>query len=208
MKKNLYLLGAVCMTLFLASCGGSESEESGKKEELCFYSLNTENYTLTWTAYKTTDKVPVSGTFNEIDITAPEAETVEDAIKGISFTISTESVESNDEERNGKIVEYFFMEIVTPYIEGKVTSVDLKNNKATVLISMNSIEVPVEGTLTVDGDSFKFEANIQMASWDAESGIQALNEVCSELHTGNDGVSKLWSEVTIGFSGTLNKKCD
>ena len=35
----------------------------------------------------------------------------------------------------------------------------------------------------------------------------ALYEVCDELHTGADGVSKLWSEVAISAEVPLKKTC-
>lgn len=210
MKKHLYMIGAVCMTLFLASCGGEKTDETAGDEpkETCFYKLDTGSYELTWTAYKTSDRVGVGGTFNEINMTVPEAETQEDAIKGIEFEINTASVESQNEERNGKIAEHFFGTISTPTITGKVESVDLEKNKATVLITMNRVEFPVEGSLTMDGDSFEFSATINAKAWNAEPGVEALNEECHDLHTGNDGVSILWPDFTVGFKGTLNKNCE
>jgi hypothetical protein len=60
----------------------------------------------------------------------------------------------------------------------------------------------------VEGDTFTFESSIDVSSWNALGGIDALNEVCEDLHKGDDGVSKLWSEVSLKLSTTLNNDCD
>lgn len=212
MKKQFYILGALCLTFVFASCGGGEDadkEGEGKtEEEKCFYSLNQDSYELTWTAFKTTGKVPVGGTFNEVTFMAGEAETMEEAITSISFEINTASVESNDEDRNAKIVEHFFGTINTPKITGKVVSVDPEGGTAVVSITMNGISFDVEGDFSMDGENFEYKSDIDMHNWRGVPGIEALNKVCEDLHKGDDGVSVLWQNVNIGFSGSLNKNCD
>ncbi|MFT5582308.1 MAG: hypothetical protein ACI9G9_001573 [Psychromonas sp.] len=37
--------------------------------------------------------------------------------------------------------------------------------------------------------------------------MAALNTICKDLHTGDDGVSKLWSEVDLNFSTVLQTDC-
>ncbi|XOV65932.1 MAG: YceI family protein [Fluviicola sp.] len=212
MKKQFYILGALCLTFVLASCGGeSEGDKEGDgaaKEKKCFYSLNQESYDLNFVAYKTTGRVPVGGTFNDITFNAGEAESMEDAITSISFEINTASVETNDEGRNAKISEHFFGTINTPTITGSVKSIDADAGSAIVSFTMNDVTVDVSGTFNMEGENFTFKTEIDVQKWNAVSGITALNEVCEDLHTGDDGVSLLWQLVDISFSGSLNKDCD
>ena len=81
MKTKFYTLAALCLTLVLASCGGGEKEKEaeGNEEAKCFYSLNEDSYELTWTAYKTTDKVAVGGTFDEVTFSVGAGETQQSA---------------------------------------------------------------------------------------------------------------------------------
>ncbi|MCR9170909.1 MAG: YceI family protein [bacterium] len=212
MKKQFYILGALCLTFVFASCSGGEDtdkEGEGKaKEEKCFYSLNQDTYELKFTAYKTTGKLPVGGTFNDVTFIAGEAESMEEAIGSIAFEINTASIETNDEGRNAKISEHFFGTINTPTITGKVVSIDPEAGSAEVSFTMNGMSVTVPGNFTMDGQDFTFGTEIDVQKWNAVSGITALNEVCEDLHTGDDGVSLLWQLVDISFSGSLNKDCE
>ena len=163
---------------------------------------------MNFTAYKTTGKLPVGGTFNEVSFTAGESEDMEGAITSIEFEINTGSVETNDEGRNAKIVEHFFGTINTPTITGNVKSIDPDAGSAVVTFVMNGLSVDVPGTFTMDGEDFSFKTEVDVQKWNALSGIEALNTICEDLHTGDDGVSLLWQLVDVSFSGSLNKDCE
>ncbi|PWL32933.1 MAG: hypothetical protein DCO96_00860 [Fluviicola sp. XM-24bin1] len=211
MKKQFYLLGALCLTFVFASCGGGEGDEAGEEkteEQKCFYTLNQESYELKFVAYKTTEKKPVGGSFNEVTWTAGESERMEGAITSIEFEINTSSVETNDEGRNLKIAEHFFGTINTPTIFGSVKSIDKDAGKAIVTIKMNGISFDVEGDFAMSEENFDFKADIDVQKWNGVIGIDALNAVCEDLHKGDDGVSVLWQNVDIAFSGSLNKDCE
>jgi hypothetical protein len=200
------------LTFVFASCGGDESSdkdgEGEAKEQKCFYSLNTDTYELNFIAYKTTDKKPVGGTFNEVSFTAGESEDMEGAITSIEFEINTSSVETNDEGRNAKIAEHFFGTINTPTITGNVKSIDPDAGSAVVTITMNGISFEVNGNFTIEGENFTFKSDIDVQKWNGVIGIDALNKVCEDLHKGDDGVSVLWQNVDISFSGSLSKDCE
>jgi hypothetical protein len=76
---------------------------------------------------------------------------------------------------------------------------------------MNDITNDVEGDYTLEDNVFTFNTEINVENWNAQAGINSLNEACKDLHTdveNGDTESKLWSEVTISFSTELTKKCD
>ena len=195
------------LSIMFACSDSSEQEAVDSSTETCFYDYNDGSSQLEWTAYKTNDKVPVAGSFNKIEVKAEKAESQIDVIKSISFIIDTKSVETNNEERNGKIAEHFFGVINTPEITGKVVAVD-ENGETTVMITMNGISIDVKGNSTLEGDTYSFEASIDMLKWNGMAGINKLNEVCKDLHAGADGVSKLWSEVALKFTTTLSSDCN
>ncbi len=203
-KLNYSLL--IGAALIIASC--SSNEESAEKEIApCAYSYDAESSVLEWTAFKFTEKAPVKGTFNQIKIDAlSNAESAKEMIESMSFIIETATVETQNEERNGKIAKHFFETNNTPKISGKVKSLS-DNGKATVEISMNGKTVDVLGSYTMEGETFSFSATIDVANWDGMKGINTLNEICKDLHTGADGKSKLWSEVDLSFTTTLKKEC-
>lgn len=210
MKKGIFWSLAIAGTMVFASCGGGEGEEVVEETplEICFYKYNNASSEFSWTAYKTSAKVGVGGTFNEIEISGDESS--DDPItllESMTFSMNTASVETNNEERNGKIANLFFGTINTPTIDGSVKELN-DSGKAIIEVTMNGVSVDIEGDYTLVDGKFDFSSSIDVSSWNAGAGIETLNTACYDLHTGEDGVSKLWSEVTLAFSTQLESDCD
>jgi polyisoprenoid-binding protein YceI len=209
MKKSFWMIGAVVM--LFNSCGSddttAEVEEVNEVKE-CYYTYNSANSKLTWTAYKFTEKTPVSGTFNEINIEG--AEVLNDAlqvIEGLSFSIPVASVNTQNPERDEKIKQSFFGVLTnTSLLTGKVIS--MKDGKAELLLNLNDVESVVVGSYTLDGGDFRFTATLDLTQFDALNGVESLNKVCEDLHIGADGVSKLWEVVDLSFETKLNMNCN
>ncbi len=206
MKKATYIFASLILAVGLTSCGGGEEEvvDDSEENEVAegTYSFNEGTTELEWTSYKTSDKVPVAGSFNEVEYTSSESADAKEVLESLTFSINTASVETNNEERNGKIAEHFFGTINTDKIEGSVKSIG-DDGKAVVTITMNGIDFDVEGDYTMEDTDFSFTSSIDVSSWNGVAGIDALNTVCKDLHTGADGVSKLWTEVGLSFKTTL-----
>ncbi len=211
MKKGILTLAAFASVLVLASCGSEETvdEKVAPALEICYYTYDDETSAMTWTAYKTTAKVDVGGTFNEITITGDKSsDDPKKLIESLSFSINTESVETNDEGRNKKIASFFFGKMNEPAtITGKVKSLD-DNGKATLEVKMNGVSTDVVGEYTLVDGTFDFNATIDVAKWDALKALQSLSEACREKHTGDDGILKTWSEVALTFSTQLASDCN
>lgn len=206
MKKYM-LLSATLLTGLLFSCGGNDTETTKSTSGKCSYSVVNENSTLEWTAFKFTERKGVTGTFREINIDGlKSSEDPKTLIESLSFSIPTSTVETENPERNGKISKQFFGTISTENITGEVKSLG-KNGKAVISIKMNGVSKDVTGEYTLNAGTFVFKAAIDVVDWNAGSGIAALNAICKDLHTGTDGVSKLWSEVDLSFTTVLKKEC-
>ncbi len=208
MKKTTFLFASLILLTGLVACTSEPEATEGQEgtEESCTYSYNEGTTTLDWTAFKTTSKVPVEGSFNEFEVTAESGADPKKVAESMSFTIKTASVETNNPDRNTKIYEHFFQVINTPEIKGSVKSLG-EDGKAVVAITMNNITFDVEGTYLIDDVNFDFKATIDVAAWNGMPGIEALNGVCKDLHAGEDKVSKLWSEVEISFFTKLKSDC-
>lgn len=192
--------------LFLANCGGSSTEKD-TNAKTCTYSYDKSKSVLEWTAFKFTERKGVTGTFNEFEIRGIESsDDPKKMIESLEFSINTSTAETQNEERNGKIVKLFFGSMSSDKISGRVKSLGDKGI-ASVLLTMNGIEKIVNGTYTLVDGSFSFKAKIDVLNWNAGPGISALNEACKELHKGSDGVSKLWSEVELSFTTELTSEC-
>lgn len=212
MKRSIIVFTFASLFMGLTGCQGKsdaeQTEETSKKETSCEYSYDAEKSVLEWTAFKFTEKTPVKGTFNEINIEGMEKSTnPKKMIESLKFSISTASVETQNEDRNGKIAKLFFGTIGTEKITGEVKSLS-DNGKAVIVIEMNKMKQEVMGDYTLEDGKFSFNATIDVLKWNASSGITALNTECKDLHTGTDGKSKLWSEVDLSFSTELLSDCN
>ena len=208
MKTRIVAIAGLILSLGLSSCGDEATTDTPKEDtQICLYSYNEGSTEFTWTAYKTSAKVGVPGTFNEITVTSEASENAMEVIESIEFSMNTSTVESTNPERDAKIAESFFGTINTPEITGKVTGVNEETGMATIMIMMNGIAFEIEGDYTMEDEKFSYSSTIDVSSWNGMAGIDALNEVCSLLHTGDDDVSKLWSEIGLSFTTTLVSDC-
>lgn len=209
MRKKLIIAPFILLMVGVTSCNRSvDKAQKESHEVVCSYSYNKDQSTLEWTAFKFSEKSPVKGSFNDIKIGGlTKSDDPKKMIESLTFSIATNSVETQNEERNAKIASLFFKTIHTENITGKVKSLG-NDGKAIIVISMNKLSKDVEGSYTLEDGKFSFQATIDVLSWNASEGIQTLNTACKDLHTGADGKSKLWSEVEIAFTTELMMECE
>ena len=167
------------------------------------YTISPEDTKVTWTAYKTTAKVPVSGSFNKIIIENKKSgATAMEALNKLKFSLPINSIFSQSALRDGKIKKFFFGTMLnTAAIEGTIYLE--KSTSASVRITMNGISHDVPITYKADGQAVRMEAVLYLDNWKAQLALEALNEVCEDLHSGSDGIAKTWSDVKIDVTTFL-----
>ena len=212
MKKGFYIISATVAIALLAACSGAAETESEEEQvsENCIYSYDSTSTVFEWTGYKTTAKVAVKGSFNEMEITGPSLSSDDPIamLKQLSFKMKTASVETANEVRNGKIANFFFGAMEdTEYLTGKVKSLS-EDGSAVVSVRMNGVTMDVKGTYSFENNKFSFDATIDVMNWNAGGALESISEVCSEQHTGDDGELVTWSEVALSFSTLLKSDCD
>ncbi len=182
MKKLILLLFASSM---IVACSSSEkkSEENEAMDEASAVTpeFNLTKSTLTWTAFKTPDKIGVSGTFKDIQL------------DNNHFTINTKSVNSGNEERDGKLVKFFFDNLSDSLITGNYGGVDLMTGKIPVTIKMNGMEKTFDFDYAENDSSSVVSGSIDIVSdFSGSKSLDAIHEACKELHLG-----KTWSDVSL-----------
>ena len=215
MKKILIHVAILTSSLFIA-CGGEDdskaSQQDQNQEQVCFYEYDEESSaTVKWTAFKTSDKVAVGGTFNTVLVKAGEKSTkLTEVLQKVTFTIPTESTNTASVDRDAKIVESFFGSMSnTDLILGHVKSVegDNESGNCTFYLMLNEIEKEVVLAYTVTDNVVKLTGGIDINNWNAENAVKELNKVCEDLHKGADGVSVTWPDVELEIEATLSKRC-
>ena len=198
MKKIILLSSILFILISLQSCKETPKKEDVKQTTNSLYSVDSNTTSISWTAYKTTSKVPVKGTFLkvELDSTKAPAPTALEAMNGLKFKIPVDGLFTKDSIRDGKLKKFFFGNLLeTATINGEIHI----NNETSgyVDITMNGITQQLPITFVLNDKMVTIEALMDLDNWKAQAALTALNTVCAELHSGEDGISKTWSEVKI-----------
>ena len=197
LKKTAYL----ALLLLILSCNKSKKEktdtiENVNIEENHLYSIDTAGVSVLWTAYKFTEKLGVSGKFEDFKFSGVnKAKSIENLLKQSKISIATASVNSNSEIRDPKLRTSFFKVFNTNTIEGAV--LEANQGKGIVSLKMNNRTHSLDYTYAFKNDTLVMTAKIDLNTWHGEEAMQSLNKACYELHTGTDGISKLWPDVDV-----------
>jgi hypothetical protein len=209
--KNISLFATLVVlgSSFFTSCSPKTDTEhstaSIKKVRQSRYNLNTDSTTLTWTAFKTTQRIGVGGSFDSFAVVARKSTgTIQELLQNAEIKINTSSVKSKNEIRDPKIVAFFFGQLaISDEIRGTIDSV--VNNDVFISITMNGIKKAVQADYSIANGLLTIDAIIHLPDWNAQSALSALNTECNDLHKGEDGVSKLWPEVAVHISCSITE---
>ena len=176
------------------------------KKEPALFSVDQKTVTVKWTGYKTTAKKGVKGEFKNINISNTKSSTSAiEAINGAQFEIPISSLASGNDERDGKLKQLFFgMMDATLSLTGTLHLKD--DGTGNIDLKMNGVQKEIPITFTVSGQLIELEGTMNLDDWNAQSALESLAKACFEKHKGEDGISKTWSEVTVGAAIYLNKK--
>ncbi|MDP5106276.1 MAG: YceI family protein [Polaribacter sp.] len=211
MKKTFIISFLVIATAFnFTACKSDVKKEESttedsivsEKSEAAFVVANAKNE-INFTAYKTSAKVPVGGQFNKVDvISGGEGNSIKEAINNTQFSIPVSSIFTKDTSRDYKIKKFFFGIMAdTQLLSGKLMITDDVNGIAE--IKMNGISEKVPFTYTIVDKTFNMQASMDVNNWNASAALESLNKICYDLHKGDDGVSKTWSDVALNITSTF-----
>lgn len=178
----------------------------------CTYSVDPRGIKVEWTAFKFTQKQAVTGSFNTTKVSGPtQATSLVELAKGLSMEIDGASIESGNPARNATISEFFFQKFAPPSrIIGKTVEVEGDDAKGTVEIEITlndtSRVVPFAYTISKD-HQVEAAATIDMMDFALQKAYDSLHLACEEQHTGEDKVSKTWTEVGLKLTGKFAQSC-
>ena len=206
----------VCLALagVLFACSGetktdntTQEKDTEKVANNCTYTYNAESAAVLWEAYKFTNKAAVVGKLEEFTITnTKQSASAIDVFKGASIEINTSSVNSKDITRDKKLVGIFFAALNTPKIVGEIKNIT--QNTALCSFTLNGITKDVQMNVAQVDVALELSGEIDLGDFNGGEAVKTLNAACNDLHTGSDGVSKLWPTVSISFVADLDKACD
>lgn len=210
--KKIALTFASALLIVFASCKDAKKSEESKSVEATseateMFSLVQDSTKVSFTAYKTTDKVPVGGMFKKINFTKTNSGTTAmEALNGTEFSIPVSSLFTNDPTgtRDPKLLEFFFGVLKDTELISGVFKVDGDQGSIDVTLNGETQNIPLAYEMNGD-DKITFTGTMDLANWNAMDAVASINKACEILHTGKDGVSKTWSEVAVKAEVLLTK---
>jgi len=196
MKRTLYFTLLIVAIILLGASKKLKISEN-------VFRIITEETVVSWTAYKTTSKIPVSGVFKEVIIENDHSgTTVYKAIDGLKFSLPISSIFSQSNLRDTKIKNFFFGSMLnTANISGEISLNN--NNLGFVKITMNGISKELPITFSIDNQLIVMDAVMDVNNWESQVALEALSEACEDLHSGQDGETITWSEVKINVTSKV-----
>lgn len=192
------------LSFLIVSCNSSDKKKKGQQEsqkvmqKAQSYTIDTSGLSLIWTAYKFTDKLGVSGTFDSIVFdTKNNSGPIEKLLKEAEMTIPTAFVNSANEIRDPKLRIAFFKVFNTDTIKGKILYAE--NGNGALELKMNNLTNDVEYTYHLENDTLFLNTHFDLMQWNGEAALKSLNKECYDLHKGVDGISKLWPDVAVSI---------
>ncbi len=207
--KKIKLLALALVLIVGYSCKETKKEKEEQVKEMATekFTLVKDSTKVSFTAYKTTEKLPVGGKFMKIDIKdSKSGATALDALNGTTFSIPVSSLFTNEATgtRDPKLLEFFFGAMKNTEMISGVFKKDA-DNKCSIDVTLNgeTANIPLDYTLNSE-KSITFNGTMNLEDWSALGAIASINKACKELHTGKDGVSKTWSDVAVQAQVQMN----
>lgn len=205
--KKLNMALAICVAMSMYSCT-NKTEDKVETTVVKEVSTTTEEATeivegvirkssVEWTAYKTTEKVGVTGHFDVVLVkdAKEDGKTPQEVLEGANIIAIVPSLNSDQIDRDQKLKDILFGNMIdTKEIKGQL---HFRDGKTYLNLTLNKASKEYEVKSTFENNVFTIDGTIDLLDFNASKALEALNQACLELHKGADGVSKTWSEVHI-----------
>jgi hypothetical protein len=181
----------------------------------CRFELDPASVEVAWTAFKTTQKVAVKGTFTRVEVQGPRGHP--SSLSGVLSKLKARieltgegSSQSGNPGRDATLYQHFFKHLTEKGgLRGEVATVQGGPNagelKLRLLLNGKRRLVPMKYTRSADG-LFSAKGAIDLLDFGAKAAFDDIHGACENLHKGADGISKTWSEVEIEITAKITGK--
>ena len=164
---------------------------------------------VSWTGYKTIDKIGVSGVFTDIDYrpNQKEGKNFEELFVGSSVAINLEKIDTKNEARDKNLVKNFFSLLAGDRINAKIVAIkaDKKEKGKRVYhgdldvnLTMNNRSRVIPMRYSYHKGKFEAKGTLNIYAFDGDMPLRNLSNSCRKLHKG-----VTWFEVAIAFNTTI-----
>ncbi len=196
------------MNLMVAACAALLLSGPMALAEKCEFTAQKDSLSVQWTAYKTTEKLPVGGKFTKLEVKGKDsAKTLAKMIEGLTVHADMTSVDTANPARDKTLAEFFFHKLAPTTAEGRITHYNEKKGTAELSLKFNGHKKMIPLKIEVAGEEVTATGEMDILNFKAEKAFESLHNQCKDLHKGKDGVSKTWSTVNLTLKGHFTKAC-
>lgn len=189
---------AFAVAILTTSCKKDEKTETVTEPipEVSGLKIIADSTKVNWTAFKTTEKVAVGGSFRTIELKDTKTgETPEEVLEGAAFSIPVSSLFTDNADRDSKLLKFFFGTLKnTELLSG---TLNFREGKCYMTLTMNDVTKQIVTEYVYENNLFTLTSTLNLVEFGGEKAVNAINEACLDLHKGKDGVSKTWNLVDI-----------
>ncbi len=184
-------------------------------QERCDFRLDPASVKVNWTAFKTTEKLAVSGTVKEVAVqSVQKAKSLKELIEKTTgkgkFDAESKS-DSGNPARDTTVYQKFFSLLLNQgEFKGSFVKLSGSNTEGKVglQLSVNGKKalIPMDYKLSPEGH-FEASGSFDMMNMGMQKAHESIHTACEKLHQGKDGISKTWTEVGVKVSAMIQKDC-
>lgn len=189
----------------------------------CSYEIDTSTIQVHWTAFKTNQKVAVTGSFAEVtlagELHGDDLARLLGQLEAEIPATDAEKIRTGNPARDQTLYTHFFRLIKqAPHFKGQIRNVKVQtgatpaadtNGTFDLRLTMNqkTRDVPFRFTLTPAG-AFTATGSINVLNFQMNAALESLHKACEALHTGADGASKTWPDVDLKLDAQIRRSCN
>jgi len=182
----------------------------------CTYTLDSSSVKVGWTAFKTTEKTPVKGSLNEVQVTtskkpAKSLTALLSSAKATGQMDGEKKSDSGNPARDTTLFQKFFSLLAgSGKFQGSFLHVKGDDQAGTLDLALGlngkKKNIPLNYLLGADG-SLSVTGEFDMTEFGMDAALASLHTACEALHKGKDGVSKTWPNVGLTLTAKVTKDC-
>ena len=185
--------------------------------EKCNFSVDPGSVQVSWTAFKTMQKVAVNGAFPQVAVKGKltHQNSMAHLLQQLTAQIEISgpsSIKTGNPGRDQTLFEHFFSHFKkTPTLKGQFLDVKGKEAEGELMLKLSLNEktkmVPMKYTRDESG-TFQATGSIDVLEFGLNDAFDDLHKTCEVLHKGPDGVSKTWPGVDLKIQAKVERKCN
>ncbi len=194
--------------IFFASCTKNSQEKL--LHDSCIYKYDALGSTITWTAYKFTSKVGVSGNLEQFKITPSQQDchNIDDVLRGAKIQLTATTLYGDTAQQSITLRNMFFGKLKSNIVTGEVLTVNSEKKSAEISLTFNNVTRTMLCDYTTSKTRIEIMTTLNLEDFNAENCIDSLQTACGEYHKGDDGIMMTWLDVDVKVAANLKRYCN